>query len=136
MKLKALFLDDMKERHRIFHGDFGSQFEVTHAYSYDQFIGEMLNDDFDILFLDHDLSGAAINCDPDNIDERTGTDVAKWLVKHFEFASNNKRPGVVVHSLNPIGRTRMVCLLNEGGIEAVPMPFYNLISLTFTSARG
>jgi hypothetical protein len=123
--MKALFLDDMDQRHKSFHNKFGDQFETTHVYGFGEFITAMTNDDYDILFLDHDLSETAIMCDPDDIDERTGSDAAKWLVRYY--ADKDFKPGVVVHSMNPIGRKNMVSILKDGGIDAVPLAFYNLI---------
>lgn len=129
--LRALFLDDMESRHDSFRRTHGDDFNVTYVFTYEEFVEAYLTDDFDVLFLDHDLSEKAILCDPDNIDEMTGTDVAKWLVSIHDL-SKKTLPGIVVHSLNPAGRARMVDILVSGGIDAVPMPFHLLSSLKFS----
>ena len=127
--MKALFLDDMKERHKSFHNFYKNDFdEITYVYDYDEFVAEMKDGSHDILFLDHDLSVNTINMDPDDYDERSGTDVAKWISEEMGFIPREDKPGIVVHSMNPIGRERMVDILRDGGFEATPYPFIRLMS--------
>ncbi len=125
--MRILFLDDMGDRHRTFESKFGKKFTITHAYSYEEFIDIMENEeDFDVLFLDHDLSNKAIMCNPnDDIGEKTGTDIARWLVGYFsgDYADDHK-PSVIVHSLNPAGRENMVNILNDAGFEVKGIPFF------------
>ena len=97
-----------------------------------------------LISLDHDLGDTAIKeyfnnvsknykLDYDNITEKTGYDVAKWLVNEF-YDKHPKRltmsrldkkqvpikfPEVVVHSANPIGSGNIMgyinnFLMNEG----------------------
>jgi len=97
-----------------------------------------------LISLDHDLGDTAIKeyfnnvsknykLDYDNIEEKTGYDVAKWMVNEF-YDKYPKRltmsrfdkkqtpvrfPEVVVHSANPIGSANIMgyinnFLMNEG----------------------
>ena len=97
-----------------------------------------------LISLDHDLGDSAMQeyfnnvsknykLDYDNIEEKTGYDVAKWLVTEFYGLNENrinmsrfdkkqkpiKFPEVVVHSANPIGAANIMgyinnFLMNEG----------------------
>ena len=122
--MNILFVDDMEERHKAFlkRKPLGSK--VYCAHTYDQAIWHLGTIQFDILFLDHDLSETAIMCDPDNIDERTGTDLAKEIVS----LDLDPKPGIVIHSLNPVGAERMHLILKDAGYDAVRIPFYMLSS--------
>ena len=71
----------------------------------------MLQDEtWDELYLDHDLGGQEfVESGPG-----TGYEVAVWLESHPEF-----KPGrIVLHSLNPAGRSRMAAALPEA--EVIP----------------
>jgi len=97
-----------------------------------------------LISLDHDLGDSAMQeyfnnvsknykLDYKNIEEKTGYDVAKWLVTEFYDLNENrinmprldkrqkpiKFPEVVVHSANPIGSANIMgyinnFLMNEG----------------------
>ena len=97
-----------------------------------------------LISLDHDLGDTAMQeyfnnvsknykLDYENIEEKTGYDVAKWLVNEFYLTNENrinmsrfdkkqkpiKFPEVVVHSANPIGSANIMgyinnFLMNEG----------------------
>jgi len=125
--MKILFLDDMSTRHKAFHALYRNDFdEMTYVYDYDEFVFEMKNSVFDLLFLDHDLSVNTINMNPDDYDERSGTDVVNWIVENI-CHPREARPGVIVHSMNPAGRERMVSILRDGGFDAVECPFITLL---------
>lgn len=123
--MKVLFLDDMKERHRMFFNHHGHNFDIIPAYSYAEFVRLIREHEFGMLFLDHDLSETAIMCDPDDIDEKTGTDAALFIVQTIDPASENA-PGIVLHSLNPLGRKRMFQILSEAGFDVKETPFHVL----------
>lgn len=125
--MKALFLDDMRDRHDLFLRQHSSTFDsIEQAFSYEQFVQQVpgLGPD-DIMFLDHDLSEQSIMCDPDTWQgERTGTDVAKWIVANL---SPEATPSIVIHTLNPVGRQNMADILVAGGFLRVSVvPFYKL----------
>ena len=97
-----------------------------------------------LISLDHDLGDTAMQeyfnnvsknykLDYENIEEKTGYDVAKWLINEFYLTNENrinmsrfdkkqkpiKFPEVVVHSANPIGSANIMgyinnFLMNEG----------------------
>lgn len=79
-------------------------------------------EDFDIIFLDHDLGGRppeyyGQDCDPEH--KNTGSEVARWLSK------NGIPCQVVVHSRNPIGAQSIKDIV---GVTAIVMPFDKLTS--------
>ena len=122
--MRALFLDDMSERHRQFKSKHSKEFEhVDYVYTYDDAVKYLKSHTYNAVFLDHELSENAIMCDPDDIDERTGADLAIWIVQNME---TEDAPGFVIHSLNPVGRERMVNLLRDAGFDASGIPFYIL----------
>ena len=67
--------------------------------------------DIDVLFLDHDLKG--IPFEPSG--PGTGYEVAEWLERNPKFRPKQ----IIVHSLNPAGRQRILAAL-PGAVE---MPF-------------
>lgn len=75
-------------------------------------------DRFDVAFLDHDLSEmASVGQAPKG--ELTGTHVAEFIAAMPPEA----RPvRCVVHSLNPVGASRMMHILERAGIRAVYQP--------------
>jgi hypothetical protein len=68
-------------------------------------------EDWDALFLDHDLGGEIMCASGEN----TGYEVACWLAAH----SDRKPKYIFLHSLNPTGRKNMKFVLPE----AVEYPF-------------
>lgn len=69
-------------------------------------IKEMVNGQWDFVFLDHDLGDKSIVGD--------GTMVAAWIAEHPEkFA----RTTFVVHSLNPPAGERMANIIFRGGLH-------------------
>lgn len=128
--MKVLVLDDMNTRHKWFITALIGH--VYHpVYSSASAIQELQLFEFDMIFLDHDLeeqhynvwANAELNDEAFfNKLERTGYDVAKWMVDN----SNNKQAQVIVHSLNPVGSKRMVDLLTANGYNAKYVPFLEL----------
>ena len=77
------------------------------------------------MFLDHDLTEAATMCDPDNTYEKTGTDIAKYIVREIDsFECPDLK--IISHSLNPMGRINMVNILRKAGFDAKDAPFDGL----------
>ena len=126
--MNILFLDDMEDRHELFRQrmfDLGKNVSIKSVWNYDEFVEANKIDGYDYMFLDHDLSHDAIMCDPDNIEEKTGTDVANWIVENIEPMHVAE---IIVHSLNPVGRERMVNILNDAGFYAKECPFYYMLT--------
>jgi len=123
---RIIILDDMTSRHDWFDMAMGKDNNLIHCYTPDEFYAEIEICWPDAMFLDHDLSETAIMCDPDNIDERTGTDVAKWLAS-MTADPDAKRCQVVIHSMNPVGAERMFQILkNNEWYTLTKVPFYRL----------
>ena len=117
---------------------------VRNFYDFVNLVNKIGFSNVSLISLDHDLGDDAINeyfnnvsknykLDYNNINEKTGYDVAKWLVNEFYMLNEDrinmsrsekkktkiKFPEVVVHSANPIGAGN-ICgyinnfLMNEG----------------------
>ena len=100
--------------------------EWTVVRSYDEFINAVLEigmENIEVISLDHDLGPSAMNeyynnvhpnytLDYDNITEKTGYDVAKWLVLEA-IRLDIKLPEVYVHSANPIGSANIMGYINN-----------------------
>jgi len=124
--MRILVLDDMEERHELFHPLHKSNKNIViHTYRYEDCIMELKStpDAFDAIFLDHDLSLEAIMCDPNTIEEKTGTDVAKWIASNMDPETCGT---IICHSMNPHGRLNMFKILYEAGFQAVNLPFVHL----------
>lgn len=69
----------------------------------EQAIDELANNDWDVLFLDHDLGGEIyVDSGPG-----TGYEVAVWLEKN----PDRQPPQIFLHSLNSVGRQNMQAAL-------------------------
>lgn len=120
-KRRVLFVDDMRERWEIFN-DLYKQPETAHvefvwAQNYDEAITQLQNGKWDVVFLDHDLE------DPTEYNQkegwRDGTAIADWIREHTPHID-----AAICHSMNPVGRMRMVQILQRGGYSARPVAFY------------
>lgn len=93
--------------------------------SYEEFVdkvNEIGLENIDIISLDHDLGDTAMaewhrnvyhnyELNYDNIEEKTGYDVAKWLVN--EWMDGKPVVDVVVHSANAIGSGNIMGYINN-----------------------
>lgn len=115
--MRILFLDDDRRRHELFRewAQAKGQMNVTHAYTADGAAEYMAENDYNLVFLDHDLAdehyGSGLGERPGD-----GTGLARWMVDHWRSSGR-----VVVHSWNPDGAGRMVALLAPW--KAVHVPF-------------
>jgi CheY-like chemotaxis protein len=75
-------------------------------------IQQLKKEEWDILFLDHDLGGQTFV----QSGEGTGYEVATFLEKHPEY----KPKTIYVHSLNPIGAQNMMRALDLPDKNYVP----------------
>jgi len=76
----------------------------------------LAENDFDVLFLDHDLGGEIF---VDSSAENTGYQLAKWLEeqkKHYDQ--------IIIHSCNPVGADMMAVRLDSctENLSRVPFP--------------
>lgn len=97
---KILILEDDQERIQKFREIF-KYHDLTVTSIVSSCIQALENNDYDYLYLDHDLDGKVF---VDSFgDIPTGWHVAKWLSEH-----ENRQPKVIVlHSLNENGRKNM-----------------------------
>lgn len=119
--MKILVLDDSLERHKIFARNLIGN-EIFQAFNYEQAITVLNQQQFDLIFLDHDLSydqeiGNAA-------DEKTGADVALYLAD----LDLEHKPEIIVHSLNPAGANNIFQILIQAGFYARKIPFLGLFS--------
>lgn len=118
--MKILFLDDMQIRHDNFQewcDDFNLT-EVYHVRTADEAVKAMIEHDFDVVFLDHDLAEEHYQDGTKAVTQaNSGTAVAAWMVQ------NEARPVVVIHSYNPVGATNMFNLFRDDGFACYKIPF-------------
>jgi len=121
-KRRVLFVDDMSERWEIFNELYRTpetaHVEFVWAKNYDEAIAQLPKGKWDVVFLDHDLE------DPTEYNQqsgwRDGTAIVDWIREHTPFIGN-----AICHSMNPVGRMRMVQILQRGNYPARPVPFYS-----------
>lgn len=108
----TLFLDDCTNRCKSFRSNFPWATIVNDAESC---IAELKKQDWDEVFLDHDLGGTIYQ---DASDKNSGSEVVRWIVE------NKPKVGLFVcHSLNGPARENMVMALRSAGYGAANMPF-------------
>lgn len=120
-KRRVLFVDDSPYRWdyfcQLFKTRNTSGVEFAWAKNYDQAVEQLESGDWDVVFLDHDLE------DPGDWDPqagwRDGTAVVDWIREHTPHIGF-----VVCHSMNPVGRNRMVTGLERSGYSARQVPYY------------
>lgn len=107
--MRILILEDNKARCQIFRRELiGHEYFITEFAS--EAIEKLQEQEWDYLFLDHDLGGEVFVEKTEN----TGYQVALWLEEHKE-----RQPGTIyLHSMNPNGRARMKQALPKS-IEAI-----------------
>jgi len=84
-------------------------------------ITSCLSDEFQIMWLDHDLGGRIWT---DSNEENTGYQFVKWLIEN----QKQKNALIYIHSMNPIGANKMLNLLLDNKYDGIWIPF-NLIKL-------
>lgn len=104
MPAHVLFLDDMPERQEKFRARFDMRDkQIVFAANYAQAIVALPMLVFDEAWLDHDLGEYATE---------NGYDVAVFIAA----MPADKRPReIIVHTMNPVGRERMIAVLRDAG---------------------
>jgi CheY-like chemotaxis protein len=116
--MRILFLDDMETRHKHFRRTSLGNVEIVPAWTADEAIKLLQEQEFDIVSLDHDLTELQTLGFMDA--EKTGYSVACFIAEMPE----EKRPKVVVvHSLNPSGAVRMMQALEGKVNKLIRKPF-------------
>lgn len=113
--MKVLFLDDDLNRHRMFKENFGDESnDITYVETSKEAIDQLTYNDFDSIFLDHDLGGEIYQ----ESKEGTGWEVAKWIGENLTY-----KPIIIIHSMNSAGAIRMCHTLADYGFKSVLSPF-------------
>jgi CheY-like chemotaxis protein len=119
-----LFLDDMAARHDVFGRSYnkviGEPCKITCVDTADSCI-EKLQQDFDYVFLDHDLEFAHYGKTSDS--HKDGRFVCREIVR----LNLNEKALYFIHSMNPDGRKEMAKILKDSGRNVVELPFICLI---------
>lgn len=131
--MNILILDDDSLRHHAFDNYYKAYTPLTHVYKYRECVENLLNGNWDIVHLDHDL-GEEIE-DPDmKVDgwgkavQFTGLDVVRWLVDRKDHDLVSK---IIVHSMNPAGGQKMYDELADAGFSVKYIPFDKFYSRSF-----
>ena len=107
--MRILILDDDLCRHKAFNKKFIGH-DVKNVETSQETIDALQNENWDCVFLDHDLGGRVYVQSGKN----TGYEVAQWLSNHPE-----KQPErIIIHSFNPVGAKNMQSLLPKS--ELIP----------------
>lgn len=96
--MKVLYVDDIRFP-EYFH-QIGA--EITVARTYDEAI-QYIDNSYDIISLDHDLG-----------EDKTGYDIAKYIVEN-----QIKVGAVAIHSANPVGKFNINQLLTHYGYKVL-----------------
>lgn len=116
--MKILILEDSPERHKLFKQNLiGTDLTITEYV--DECKKLMQENDYQALFLDHDLGGK-VHVESGG-DEQTGYDIAKWLSEKPEGVSIPQL--IVVHSLNESGRKNIIERLMGLDCKIADAPF-------------
>ena len=102
--MRILVLEDMEPRKLQFKGQHGHHY-LKIVETPQECIKELEENEWDWLFLDHDLGGEVF-CPSD---EKSGYAVACWLEEH----PDKKPEYIVVHTENTAGRDKMMAALPE-----------------------
>ena len=113
---RVLILDDDEDRHVAFRKKYPTA-ELTHVYTSKEAIKKLENESFDWVFLDHDLGGQMMVKSGDD----TGYEVANWMSEHIDRLPTK---GILLHSLNPVGRKNMMNVLRRVDIDVYDRPGY------------
>ena len=105
--IKILLLEDCQERINWFKEKF-DKLHITDSPK--QAINFLNENEYDYIFLDHDLQLYPHEYECSEDDTITGFHVAKWLGSNPD---NNKSASIIIHSMNSIGALRMVKALNR-----------------------
>lgn len=104
--MKILFLDDDKERIRVFMLSTSIYHELHIAETAKDAITHLINypEPWDLVYLDHDLGGKQMVASGPG----TGYEVACWIEEHEPVIQQ-----IVIHSWNPAGAARMAVALRH-----------------------
>lgn len=126
--MKILFLDDMEIRHSAFTRNHIGH-DIRQAFTAQEAIRMINANDFDVVFLDHDLAeehylkmseGLSEEPTNDGYAHGTGMDVVDHII---QMEPEDRPKHVIVHSMNGVRGTEMTKRLKEAGIWCIHRPF-------------
>ena len=112
--MKILFLDDDVDRYQHLCKYKPSWIEIVHVSTVLEAQEWMMNREFDLLMLDHDLGANAPGGD--------GIELARWISRKTDDFKWNPDCQIIIHSMNPIGAGNMVSEFGLADIRAVYIP--------------
>ena len=124
--MKILILEDNLLRIEKFKELFKNQ-ELRIVQNVEDAITFCLSEEFQIMWLDHDLEGKIWE---DSNKENTGYQFIKWLVDN----EKQRNSLIYIHSMNPIGASKMLNYLKDNGYDGIWIPF-NLLKLEDKNGR-
>lgn len=104
--MRALFLDDMKQRRDAFQRN-AIGHTVDFATNAQEAIDLLKANEYDIIYLDHDL--AEEHYHRNNDDDEDG----RFVARKMRDMPQHHGTAVIVHSLNPVGRANIKSILND-----------------------
>ena len=121
--MKVFVLEDDPNRIETIKNRFGKKanfiFTVNIQEAKEKF--NPVNENYDLIMLDHDLGGQVY---VDSKENNTGAEFCRWILKNkFNL------PQVIIHSHNIVGAEIMEEYLIKGGHNVLKIPFGNLINL-------
>jgi len=116
--MKILILEDAQERIEFFNRVYKNHtLFITDSLNYAQNLVKYKGIEFDIMFLDHDITTNDLIAIKE---ENTGYDFVKFLV-----ADNLQKQSIIyIHSMNPVGANKMLNLLKDNDYKAEWFPFH------------
>jgi len=120
--LRVLIVEDSLPRLSWFR-EFLEGCRVDYCWTVSEAIELLKENEYDNIFLDHDLCDEHYNClfnnEPlsEEMLEQTGTGVARWLEKN---PANNKNAHIIIHSLNEAGQQRIKSHLKYRRVDVLP----------------
>ncbi len=113
--MKILIVDDEQYRHDLYEKVYIGH-EITHVYSASDAILELSINEYDVVQLDHDLADQHYGS-PYIQHEGTGYQVAKFIEQNTGLWNMK----VILHTMNPAGRSRMYAAL-DGKVDVQILP--------------
>lgn len=122
--ISVFLLDDDRRRHRWFEKRFDGD-DLDIAETVDQAKEFLSSDNYDAIFLDHDLLPHHYESNEHDDFENTGYAIAEWLTERSDL---QKAATIIVHTRNADAAIPMVQKLRETGrnVEYVAFPMLDL----------
>ena len=116
--MATLFLDDNKERIKKIKNSV--PYTITIVTTTEACISKLEEDEWDLVFLDHDLNGEVY---VDSGRKDCGMEVVRWIIKNQPIIRN-----IIIHTHNTEAGLLMLKQLQSAKYKANYIPFDNLIS--------